>query len=87
MNTDDARDLIADVLAGIAPEIDLSTVDPSADLLHDLDLDSIDFLNLVTGVAERTGRDIPERDYSRIATLDAFTTYLVDAHPPLGGGA
>ena len=76
MNTDNARALIADVLAGIAPEIDLSTVDPSADLLHDLDLDSIDFLTLVTGVVERTGRDIPERDYPRIATFDTFTAYL-----------
>jgi acyl carrier protein len=78
MNRDDARTLIADVLAGIAPEIDLTTVDPAAGLVDDLDLDSIDFLNLVTGVAERTGRDIPERDYSRIASLDAFTAYLAD---------
>lgn len=78
MNRDDARTLIADVLGGIAPEIDLSTVDPAAGLVDDLDLDSIDFLNLVTGVAERTGRDIPERDYARIANLEDFTAYLAD---------
>jgi acyl carrier protein len=78
VNLDDARTLIGDVLGGIAPEIDLATVDPAAGLVDDLDLDSIDFLNLVTGVAERTGRDIPERDYPRIASLDAFAAYLAD---------
>ena len=49
---------------------------PDDELGADLDLDSMDFLRLVEGVAETTGRDIPERDYDRIGTLAAFTGYL-----------
>jgi acyl carrier protein len=72
-----ATDIILSVLAGIAPEIDSTTVDPSGDLRFDYDLDSMDFMTLVDGVAAATGVDIPERDYARIATIDAFTDYVV----------
>lgn len=72
-----ATDIILSVLAGIAPEIDSTTVDRSGDLRFDYDLDSMDFMTLVDGVAAATGVDIPERDYARIATIDAFTDYVV----------
>ncbi len=45
MNPQDIRTLTAEVLAGIAPEADLSGVDEHADLREALDLDSMDFLN------------------------------------------
>jgi acyl carrier protein len=44
------RALAADVLAGIAPEADLSTVGDDEDLREALDLDSMDFLNFVIGL-------------------------------------
>lgn len=76
MTPDDARAVILSTLVAVAPEIDPDTVDPDDELGADLDLDSMDFLRLVEGVAAATGRDIPERDYDRIATLAAFTEYL-----------
>jgi acyl carrier protein len=74
----EARALIAGVLARIAPEVDLATCDPSAELAVELDLDSMDFLTMVTQLAQRTGQDIPERDYGQLATLDGLVTYLVE---------
>jgi acyl carrier protein len=64
------------VLSTIAPEIDPATVDRSGELQFEFDLDSMDFLNLVEGVARATGRAIPERDYAALATVDAFVDYL-----------
>jgi acyl carrier protein len=75
---EDARTLIAEVLARIAPEVDLADIDPAEPMQQGLDLDSIDFLNLMTGLHERTGLEIPERDYSRLASLDACITYLTE---------
>lgn len=72
-----ATDVIVKVLSTIAPEIDLAAVDGTGDLQFECDLDSMDFLNLVEGVAQATGCEIPERDYGAIATLDGFTAYLV----------
>ena len=76
MNQAQARDVIAIVLYDVAPEIDLAAVDPGIDLRDGLDLDSMDFLNLIAGIHEQTGRDIPERDYGLFVTLADLTTYL-----------
>lgn len=71
-----ARDAVARVLAQIAPEAELDLVDPAADLRAELDLDSIDFLNLVEGLKEETGVEIPESDYAEVRSLDGLVGYL-----------
>lgn len=76
MNTDESWDTLREALMGIAPEIDLQSVDPDANLQEELDLDSIDFLNLVEALHERTGVDIPERDYPQLASLNGCARYL-----------
>ena len=76
MTPDDARKLVEHELAQVAPEIDPATIDPHEPLQADLDIDSIDFLNLVEGVAGAIGRDIPESDYAQLATLQGFIDYV-----------
>ena len=77
MNTEDARALLARLLRGIAPELDLSLVDPAAPMQEELDLDSMDFLNLVTAVHDETGLEIPEIDYPKLNSFQGFVDYLV----------
>jgi len=76
MTRDDATALLASSLHEIAPEVDLGGVDADAPIQEELDIDSMDFLNLVTAIHTRTGVDIPERDYPRLATVNAFVDYL-----------
>jgi acyl carrier protein len=87
MNADDARTLVAEVLARIAPEVDLADIDPGEAMQPALDLDSIDFLNLMTGLHDRTGLEIAESDYPALATLHhlphrAHLTDVAVAYPP-----
>lgn len=79
MNTEQALTAVADALHGIAPEADLDEIDSSGALQEELDLDSMDFLNLVVALDERTGVEIPERDYPKVASLDGLVAYLVAA--------
>lgn len=79
MTNDEARQLIRVVLHQVAPEADLGDVQEGETLQEALDLDSIDFLNFVTGLHEQTGLEIPERDYPQLATLDGCVTYLTTA--------
>ncbi len=79
MNSTDARALIDRLIHRIAPEVDLAEADPGAPLQDTLDLDSMDFLNLVTAVHEETGIDIPERDYPQLDSIDGFTDYIATA--------
>lgn len=87
MNRDEARNVIAQVLGQIAPEIDLTSVAADAELQLELDLDSMDFLNLVSGIHEMTGIDVPERDYPQLQSLEGCARYLVQhsSGKPSGG--
>lgn len=69
-------------LTDVAPEIDPSMIGDQTDLRNDLDLDSMDFLNFVIGLSEELGIELPERDYPRLATIDAILAYVHDK----GGG-
>ena len=66
-------------LAKVAPDIDPQTVEDGDHIQDDLELDSMDVLNLVTALHERTGVDIPEQDYPRIATVKLAVAYLTGA--------
>lgn len=79
MNRNEAHDLLVRLIRGIAPEVDLTEIDADAPIQEELDLDSIDFLNLVTALHDATGVDVPERDYPRLATVNAFTAYVAAA--------
>jgi acyl carrier protein len=70
------RALVIDALGEVAPEADFAQLAPGADLREELEIDSMDFLNFVIGVHRRTGVEVPEADYPRLATLDAAVAYL-----------
>jgi acyl carrier protein len=76
MNEIDIRTALLEELGNIAPEIDMQTLDPAADLREALDIDSMDFLNFVTAIHRRLRIDIPELDYPKLSTLDGAATYL-----------
>ena len=76
MSETETLKLVAEILSGIAPEAELSAVPRKADLREELDLDSMDFLNLIVGLNEQTGIDIPEADYPKLFTLDGILAYF-----------
>ena len=76
MTAREIKSVIRDILGGIAPEADLDAVAGDEDLREALDLDSMDFLNFVVALHERTGADIPEADYPRLRTLDGAIAYF-----------
>ena len=76
MTEDEIKAVLIDELARIAPDIDLDDVDPTSDLREEFDIDSMDFLNLVTALHERLGIEIPEADYQELASLDSAVAYL-----------
>jgi acyl carrier protein len=72
----EAKSLILEVLSGIAPEADLTALSGTAQLRDELDLDSMDFLNFIAALHERTKIEIPEADYPKLFTLDGAVRYL-----------
>ena len=78
MNTTEATAAITSAIATIAPEVDTSVVDLDAPFRSEMDLDSLDFLNLVQALHESTGVDIPETDYPKVDTIARLTSYLTE---------
>ena len=77
MTRDEAMAIMRDVLHQVAPEADLEEVGPEEMMAEALDLDSMDFLNFMIGLHERTGVEIPELDYPQVATVEGCAAYLV----------
>lgn len=63
-------------LRQVAPEADLDSLAPDANLREALDIDSFDFLTFLIGLDEALGVEIPEADYGQLATLAELTRYL-----------
>jgi len=76
MSDIDVRKVLQEELNNIAPEVDIASVDPAADLREAIDIDSMDFLNFVIAVHHRLGIDIPEIDYPKLVTLNGAIAYI-----------
>ena len=81
MNAQEIRTNVLASLADVAPEADPSVLAPNADLRDALDIDSMDFLRFVVDLHDKLHVDIPERDYSKVRTLDACVAYLTEHQP------
>jgi acyl carrier protein len=76
MSDIDIRKVVQEELNNIAPEFDMATVDPAADLREVIDIDSMDFLNFITAIHHRLSIDIPEIDYPKLVTLNGAVAYI-----------
>ena len=78
MSAAELRAIVCEVLGEIAPEVDCAALRGDRPLRDQVDLDSMDFLNLLVGVHQRTGVEIPETDYAKLTTLDRLVSYLAE---------
>ena len=75
------EELAARILAlvtGIAPDVDPATVIPGIDFRDQFDFDSMDTLNFAIELHREFGVEVPEAEYSRLASLDKCVAYLGD---------
>ncbi|MDR3143440.1 MAG: phosphopantetheine-binding protein [Puniceicoccales bacterium] len=78
MTGEEIHKVILDIIREIAPDQDLSRVKPELPLREQLDLDSMDFLDIVMELRKRHNIEVPEADYPRLESLDSCAEYLAD---------
>jgi acyl carrier protein len=76
MSPEDIREEIIDILSEIAPDEDLSDLDDSQSFREQLELDSMDFLDIVMELRKRHRVQIPEDEYTNLASMHSTVTYL-----------
>jgi acyl carrier protein len=84
MTEDEVAIAIKDIIQTVAPDEDLSGLDPDVRLREQIDLDSMDFLDIVMELRKLYGVQVPEEEYKELATLAGCVRYL---HPKLAGKA
>lgn len=70
------RQKIIDIIADIAIDEDLSNLDDNIKLRDQLDLDSMDFLDVIMELKKRYKIEVPTEDYPKLATLKSCIEYL-----------
>ena len=76
MTESEIRNTILKIIGDIAPDEDLSDIKPDVRLREQIDLDSMDFLDIVMELRKRYKVNVPEEDYKELATLDSCVAYL-----------
>lgn len=76
MTPGEIKEVILDILEGIAPDEDLSQLRDDVPLREQLELDSMDFLDIVMELRKRYRVQIPEDDYVQLASMDSTVKYL-----------
>ena len=76
MTPAEIREEIIDILGDIAPDEDLSDVQDDVAFREQLELDSMDFLDIVMELRKRHRVQIPEEDYGELASMDSTVKYL-----------
>ncbi len=76
MTADDIREAILEILSDIAPDEDLSDLKPDVPFREQLELDSMDFLDIVMELRKRYRVQIPEEEYGNLASMQSTVEYL-----------
>jgi acyl carrier protein len=72
---------VLEILKALAPEIKPAQIIPDQPLRAQIDLDSMDWLNVLAALHERLHVNIPETDYGKLQTLDGIVAYLAAKTP------
>ncbi len=76
MTRDEIKDLILEIIEDIDEDAEFDDLDADAPLRDQLDLDSMDFLDIVMELRKRYKLQIPEEEYPELATLSSCVNYL-----------
>lgn len=76
MSPAEIREEIIDILGDIAPDENLDDLSDDVSFRDQLELDSMDFLDIVMELRKRHRVQIPEEDYGQLASMQSTVAYL-----------
>lgn len=76
MTETEVKETLLKLLRRAAPEADLSSLSPDANIRATLDIDSYDFLMFLIALDENLGVSVPEADYGQLVSLNDVVRYV-----------
>ncbi|MEA3455502.1 MAG: phosphopantetheine-binding protein [Campylobacterota bacterium] len=78
MTREEIKNAITEQILLIAPDIEESEIVPDENLQRSLEIDSFDFLKVLTALNEQLGVEVPESDYGKVDTLEHMANYFAE---------
>ena len=76
MNREQIKDVLLEIIQDIDEDAEMDGLSAEKPLRDQLDLDSMDFLDIVMELRKRYKLQVPEADYPELASLDSCVNYL-----------
>jgi acyl carrier protein len=76
ITNEQVRQNVLNIIADIALDDDLTDLKDEVALRDQLDLDSMDFLDIVMELKKRHKIEVPQEDYPRLASMQSCVEYL-----------
>ena len=77
MTKDEIKNVIIKTILEIAPDIEEDEIEADENIQCSLEIDSFDFLKILTAMNEELGVEVPEADYSKVDTLENMADYFI----------
>ncbi len=78
MNTDELKTMIIKEILEIAPDVEEDEIELDANIQRSLEIDSFDFLKILTAMHEKTGVEVPESDYAKVSSVEDMAGYFLE---------
>ena len=76
MTKEQIKSVVMEIVAEIIPDEDLTDLRGDIPIREQVELDSMDFLDIIMELRKRYGIEVPEDDYMQLATIDSSVAYL-----------
>ena len=76
MTKQEVKSVLMEIVAEIIPDEDLTGLKDDIPIREQVELDSMDFLDIIMELRKRYGIEVPEDDYMQLATIDSSIAYL-----------
>lgn len=78
MTKEEITELIVTQIQTVAPEVAPEDIRPDAHIQRSLEIDSFDFLKILTALNGLIGVEVPEADYAKVDTLNKMRDYFAE---------
>ena len=76
MTNEEIKSVLMGIVAEIIPDEDLTNLKDDIPIREQVELDSMDFLDIIMELRKRYRIEVPEDDYMQLATIDSSVAYL-----------
>jgi len=78
MNGEQIREAVIDIIQGLLEDDDtgLSRLQDDVSIRDQLDIDSMDFLDIILELRKKYGITVPEEDFTKLSTMKGCIKYL-----------